>query len=211
MEHLVFSDVHSNLRALEAVLANAEYDTTICLGDIIEYGDPSNDCIAAVKNACDIVLKGNHEQWELTDKFSLLNPEERQYLETLPLEERIDEALLVHANPADPRKHSRFINSRHRALQAFDAFEESVCFVGHSHSPKVFKLSAEGELIVERPGAFIERTIDLLQGWRYIVDVGSVGQPDSSYPACYAIYDASNHAVFLRRLANPCKRQSAYS
>lgn len=190
----IISDIHANLealtRALEA-LAGSGVDQIACLGDIVGYGANPNECIELVRRHCSLVLMGNHDQAAVDLKaaefFSpharvavewtalQLAPEHKRYLEGLPLTAECAGSLLVHASPHDPAEW-HYILSEIDAQQAFGSFEHRICFVGHSHVP----------------GAFAERTRaqEVTKEDRFLVNVGSVGQPRDGDPRLsFGIFD----------------------
>ncbi len=202
MVHAILTDIHGNLEALEAVLADLERvkpASVVCLGDFVGYGASPNECIERLRPRLEEAVIGNHDlaavgrlalrsfhadaaaaaRW--TD--GTLTPENRAWLESLPLERPWRGARLVHAAPREPSEW-RYVLSARDALGEFGAFEERVCFIGHSHYPCVFDHDAL-ELRFSRADE-----IPIEPGHRYLVTVGSVGQPRDGDPrACYALYD----------------------
>lgn len=204
MRYLFISDIHSNLPALDAVLMDAEgrYDSSICLGDIIEFNRWPDECILSVKENIDYTILGNHEHWALNgqgqDPEYIPNQESMEYIRGLDVGGSLDGFLFLHANPADNKRCEIFINSIYDAQKAFNAFDENLCFVGHSHSPKYF---VENETVEVRKVLDNEFTKRLEDGCRHIIDVGSVGQLYDREYACYVIYDGDS--VTWRRVKIP--------
>ena len=112
---------------------------------------------------------------------TLLDDDQIEWLAGLPLSHTAYGATFVHASPHHPEAWARLTSFK--AVQAqFDAFSTDICFVGHSHRPAVAS-SSVGVLRVRR-------------GHRFLVDVGSVGQPRDRDPRlAYAIYDDFNFTV----------------
>src|SRR5436853_2148787 len=200
MKTALLSDVHANLEALQAVLRVARergVDRMLCLGDVVGYGGSPNECLELVRERCPMVLLGNHDSaasggGELA-RFNpnakaaalwtakVLTPEHRDYLRALPLTRHLDPYYYVHASPAAPRDWE-YIFDRFDAEPQFQFFTEPVCFIGHTHQPAIFERSTSG--CVSLPPTthrFDPRN-------RYIVNVGSVGQPRDRDPrACFVI------------------------
>jgi diadenosine tetraphosphatase ApaH/serine/threonine PP2A family protein phosphatase len=213
VKYAILSDVHANLEALRAVLADAapRADAVLCLGDTVGYGAEPAACIDLLGDRARAVVAGNHEhgvaglldiswfnRWaraaaEWTREQ--LDDDHRAWLAALPLTHELDEATLVHASPAQPDEWD-YIVSAEDGWAAFPHFTTRWCFVGHSHVPGVWSLGSSG------PDH--DRHIRLVRadaGRRYIVNVGSVGQPRDHDPrAAYGLWDADAGSVELRRV-----------
>jgi diadenosine tetraphosphatase ApaH/serine/threonine PP2A family protein phosphatase len=131
---------------------------------------------------------------------SQLDPEQLDYLQSLPYAYREPELILAHASPLEPGRW-HYIHGMADVDEYFAAFEEQLCFVGHSHRPGLYAIGKGGG--VARHDAR-ER---LRPGLRYLVNVGSVGQPRDRDPrAAYVLYDASAGRIEVRRVAYPVAR-----
>jgi diadenosine tetraphosphatase ApaH/serine/threonine PP2A family protein phosphatase len=213
------SDIHANLDALDVVLEDIkgqEIDRVVCLGDIVGYGPQPNECVRRVQETCEITIVGNHDYAALGRIDTLgfneyaraaadwtaesLDPSSVEFLENLPLTALLGEMLLVHASPSDPERWI-YVLSYQEAQRQFEAFGERLCFIGHSHLPVVIE-ELGGEIsALEFPG---DVPLRLHRDRRYIVNVGSVGQPRDRNPrAGYAWYDDEMDAAMLRRLEYP--------
>lgn len=219
MRTAFISDIHANLDALEAVLADIgrqETDRIVCLGDIVGYGPEPNPCVARVRDACTVTVVGNHDYAALGRIDTLgfneyaraaadwtaaaLDEDAIAFLEALPLETVLDGVRLVHASPLDPERWT-YILSYQEAKRQFAAFSEQICFIGHSHLPIV--VESEGEEIRAVPFS-ADVPVRIHRGRRYLVNVGSVGQPRDRDPRSgYAWYDDEASAVMMRRLEYP--------
>jgi len=216
------SDIHANIEALEIVLADIaeqDIDRIVCLGDIVGYGPDPNACVTRVREKCAVTVVGNHDYAALGRMDTLgfneyaraaadwtaqsLDPASIEFLEKLPLEIVLDGLHLVHASPLDPDRWT-YILSYQEAKRQFAAFPEKVCFIGHSHLPIV--VEQVGEEI--RAVAFTpDVPVRLHRDRRYLVNVGSVGQPRDRDPRTgYAWHDDEMGAVLLRRLEYPVAR-----
>ncbi|MDZ7372382.1 MAG: metallophosphatase family protein [candidate division KSB1 bacterium] len=215
MRIAILSDIHANLEALIAVLEDIEkqdLDAVLCLGDVVGYGPDPVECINTMKTISLFVLAGNHDHAavDLTSAQDFnpvaraavewtrrqLDEPARAYLASLPLTRQDLGVYFVHGSPFRPEEWN-YILSAADAGRAFDCFEEPVCFVGHSHVPLVLELGQDGRIRYRDPYGTV------FQGdRRYIVNVGSVGQPRDGDPrAAYGIWDRTQKAFELRRVA----------
>lgn len=202
MHYAIISDVHANLEALDSVLEairKEKVDTLLFLGDSIGYGPNPNECIEALKDEARVLLAGNHD-WAavgLTDieyfnpyarlaiewTAGVLTESNKNFLKDLPLAERLqkDSIYLVHSTPKEPSEW-HYLLSIWDAYINFHYFHERICFLGHSHEPFIMELSPGDKMV-----AYKERA-EIKDNFRYIINVGSVGQPRDGNPdAAYAI------------------------
>jgi diadenosine tetraphosphatase ApaH/serine/threonine PP2A family protein phosphatase len=213
VRYAIISDVHANLPALRAVLADAARvaDAVVCLGDVVGYGAEPEACIDLVAERAVAVVAGNHEH-AVTGRLPLdwfnpwaraaaewtrgrLDADRRAWLDGLPLVRELDDATLVHASPDEPDEWDYLVSAAD-GHAAFGAFATRLCFVGHSHRPAAWSLGSAGPEYDPRP-----REVVLDAGRRYLVNVGSVGQPrDRDARAAYAVWDAAAGCVTLRRV-----------
>ena len=201
---LVISDVHANITALEAVLADAgKVDEVWCLGDIAGYGPDPNECIERIRGLPGLTcMMGNHdyavsgamllEVFNADAKKALLRQREtvthlnRDFLRALSQEPRVCRGVtLVHGSPRDPIW--EYVMNTLVARINLDFFDTPWCLVGHSHFQAVFQYHAnKDEMSIEVPG-LAEK---YLLKERAILNPGSVGQPRDRDPrAAYAIID----------------------
>jgi len=213
MIHAIVSDVHGNFEALETVLADIEgrgVTSIACLGDFVGYGASPNECIERLRPAIQVAVAGNHDlaacgrlrlgyfnseaataaRW--TD--DRLSDASRAYLEGLPYTADWQGALLVHATPSCPEDW-HYVLSPMDAEEELAAFEGPLCLIGHSHYPGAFEAGPRGVAYTR------EADVPLRDGCRYIVNVGSVGQPRDGDPrAAYLLYDDARRTVTHVRL-----------
>jgi diadenosine tetraphosphatase ApaH/serine/threonine PP2A family protein phosphatase len=187
-------------------------DRLLCLGDLVGYGADPVRIVDAVSRRDAIVVAGNHDhasagrmdlEWfnpyaraaaEWT--AGRLSADQHRYLGELPLVLEYAGATLVHSSPRDPESWPYLVSAADGAA-AFGAFATKLCFVGHSHMPAVWTLHADGTLDYTRGAG---RTV-LTPGNRYVVNVGSVGQPRDGDPtASYAVWDLDEAAVDILRV-----------
>ncbi len=201
---IFISDIHANLVALEAVLADIErkYPNAelYCLGDIIGYGPWPVECIDRVMKRCDKAILGNHDLAVLFEPDGF-NPDAKQgiywtraqveaqpaYYDVLAdLPRWLDEGELmcVHGSPRDTQNEYCFpdIAGDGRVMEDMFRRFSGTCVCGHSHIPGVFS---------DNPWTFtpsIEILNEDLNNRKRLVNVGSVGQPRDGDPrACYTV------------------------
>jgi len=211
----VFSDVHSNLEALEAVLADMEtleLRRCFCLGDTVGYAADPAACLERVRSLGCPVLQGNHDAAAATDaeldemnlsaqagmEFSRreLSAQQRAWLGTLPLQLAEDGWEFVHGSLDAPAQWW-YVLSPEDAILHFEAQTRPLCFCGHTHAPMVWHWSDAGRLTLWRG----EGRISLPGGGKTLINVGSVGQPRDRNPdACYAVFEPRKHWIEFRRV-----------
>jgi predicted phosphodiesterase len=212
----VISDIHSNLAALKETLnflKSEDCDKIVCLGDIVGYGPRPNECIELIKKHCQVCLMGNHDHavLGLTDTYHFnqyareavtwtrrtLTISNKAYLENLPFIHRENEILYVHSTPDHPEEW-HYILSEFEAINYLKEMNHRLCFVGHSHIPITFSL--------EKGMSYDEEQQIELDSDKYIVNVGSVGQPrDGDHRLCFVIFDSESGLLKYIRLDYPVK------
>lgn len=178
---------------------------------MVGYGADPVACLEIVRQQSSTVVVGNHEHGCVglldLDWFnpvaraaalwtaSQLSDEERAYLATLPFTLTLHDATLVHASPRCPEAWEYLI-SPEDGFDVFDCFPGQLCFVGHSHRPRVWVQGEDGCRFLPSP-----QTVSLEPGHRFIVNVGSVGQPRDHDPrAAYAVWDTEAPSVTIHRV-----------
>lgn len=194
MKVAIISDIHSNLEALTAVIEEIDrrnVQTIICLGDVVGYGANPNECIELLKERTIPCVAGNHDKAVIGEKdisdFSdnakagvrwnreHLSEWNFEFLKRFPLLMENDNALFVHASPDYPEEF-RYLIFPADAVASFRYCSQPVCFVGHTHRPAIFCEDMA--------------TVKLTKEKKFIVNVGSVGQPrDGDWRACFALFD----------------------
>lgn len=205
MKLAIISDIHSNLQALSAVLQTIHLrkaDSIYCLGDIVGYGADPAACVDLVRKECVASVRGNHDQAVALDhgvenlprparKVAIhnrlaLSDDQLEYLGRLPYVHEEAPCTFVHSSPKDPHHWTR-VESLPVALQQFGAFETEVCFMGHTHLPAI--MSDKLGLVRVRKGN------------RYLINVGSVGQPRDQDPrAAFGLFDTETFEYELVRV-----------
>jgi predicted phosphodiesterase len=223
MRYALISCIHSNLPALEAVLLDTEKsncNTLVCLGDIVGYYDHPKECLDLVRSRFKFCVKGNHDDYCATTSplgdfnpdaaeriewtRGELSPVDRMWLSQLPYVMNIDDFTIVHACLDSPERWN-YIFEKIAAARHFVHQSSSICFFGHTHVPTVFKLE-KGIFHFKKEtisgGTFSQ--IKIKTGIKYLVNVGSVGQPRDNNPdSSYVIYDSNEKTVELRRVSYP--------
>ena len=218
MRYLVLTDIHANLEALEAVLADSgEFDAVLCLGDLVGYGPNPNECVDRVRELPGLVcLAGNHD-WAALGRLDLgsfnsearkaaewtaeqLRDDVRSYLEELSPKLETEDFALAHGSPRDPIW--EYLVVEQQGPPNFEEFSGPFCFVGHTHVPRTFLETKNGDAVgteIELPEAGDE--LDLADGERRIVNPGGVGQPRNGDPrAAYGIWDSDTGIFTFRRV-----------
>jgi predicted phosphodiesterase len=214
MKLALISDIHGNLEALVSVLNHIEkqkVDSVHCLGDVIGYGSDPNSCLELVHKNCDRKIMGNHEYAALgledTDDYNpaaqksamwtraQLSDREKALIAEFDISHSLGDILLIHASPYQPNEWHYILNAE-AALEAFEYLDEKLCFVGHSHVPQIY---AERENDLPRSQVGHDFLPD--EQSRYLVNIGSVGQPRDNDPrACYVTFDTDEYEVLYHRV-----------
>ncbi len=226
----ILADIHANLEALEAVLADARAcgaTRFAALGDIIGFGGAPVACAERVRDLGAIALRGNHEAALLSPSLfapfpavqrmtertrALLPPDLFKWLTTLPLTAGAEGMPLVHASFAEPARWGRLRRAEDAAANFAATSPAPLAFFGHTHRPTLFRQSAEGVVTLEPVtyDAGGSLTLRPAAGERYLVNPGSVGQPRDNDPrAAYALVDTATHALTLRRVPYDTARAAA--
>lgn len=216
MRILVISDVHANLVALDAVLADAgTWDVVWSLGDLVGYGPQPNECIERLLDLEHVAIAGNHD-WGALGKLDLaefnvdarqanlwtrdrLSPRSWSFLDTLPEVLVEGEFTLAHGSPRYPIW--EYIVYASVACLNFQHFATSTCLVGHTHLPVVFVWSSDEAEDCRALPIHADGEV-ALGDERYIINPGSVGQPRDGDPrAAYLLLDTETRAIEHRRVA----------
>ncbi len=214
MKCAVFGDVHANLEALTAVLADARSlgaEAFVCTGDVVGYHANPRESLALIRNlGCPVVL-GNHDEEAARDgeiygmnplartaiqwTRAQLTPDEKQWLRALPFTAQLHGFTVVHASLDEPQLWT-YVLSRFDALCSFSRQRTAVCFHGHTHRPRFFVQT--GQSVREEDPA---KPLHIVPGNKYFLNTGSVGCPRDGDPrAAYAIYDTAAEEITLRRV-----------
>ena len=214
----LFSDVHGNLPAFQAVLADIEkegVDARWCLGVLVGYGAQPDECVALARETCDLCLIGNHDLVVTgrldIEEFSMnaaiaatwtkehIGQEALDFLNTLEPQDESKPLGLYHASPRDPVW--EYVLSTWQALECMDEMEPRVGVVGHSHVALFFH--RDGESDVDGAVAPAGTELDLSSG-EWLVNPGGVGQPRDGDPrAAWLLLDLESWTATWRRVDYP--------
>ena len=213
----IFSDVHANIEALSAVMEafrHESIDEYYCLGDVVGYGASPNECSDIVRKVAKVTILGNHDaavagrmdysyyyeaaRHALDTHANQLTAENLAWLKSLPYKHELNKVglHLCHGSPVRLEEFE-YIFAPEQARECLGMWDElgDLTLIGHSHLCKVFAL---------RPGEVEElpsRRFTLRTGWKYIVSVGSVGQPrDYDNRASYTIFDTEKREFDFKRV-----------
>ena len=215
MRYAIFSDIHSNLEALEAALLdsqNEHINVYLCIGDIVGYGANPNECLKIAKGLFSASIAGNHD-WGVVGLLSVeyfsdyakagiywtqgnLGVEGNNFLKSLKLTFERENFILVHGTLDRPKRFDYMVDPDD-AQRSFLFLERDICFIGHTHMPGTFTKSPDGSICYSRIGL-----VKIESANKYIINVGSVGQPRDADPkASYCIYDTDRKQAKIKRVS----------
>ena len=212
----IFSDVHANIEAMTAVVEaykSEKIDMYVCIGDVVGYGASPNECCNIVRKITSHTILGNHDaavagrmdysyyydaaRQALDLHARQLSAENLAWLKTLPYEQRDGDVTFCHGSPINLEEFE-YIFSVEQAQRCLEIWDDlgAVTFIGHSHLCKSFALTRD-EVFEVVATKFVIRPEH-----RYIISVGSVGQPrDYDNRASYTIYDTDERVFEFKRVA----------
>jgi predicted phosphodiesterase len=213
LRYAILSDIHGKLRPLEAALADAQQfgaETIISLGDV-----GSDACFDLLRSAGAISVFGN---WEVSRWRELSTINQQFVLSMTPIIAG-DDFLAVHAAPWWPEEVSTVVDImdymlagrikwralfpyldenedvRWQAVAELENRNKQVLFHGHTHHREVWRIGPTGRMV-----RLSGREIALDARARYLVDVGSLGRPENSTPAGYALFDDVARTIEFREV-----------
>jgi predicted phosphodiesterase len=213
MRFAVFGDIHANLEALDAVLADAEaHECThyVCLGDIVGYNANPHECVEIIRRLECPVVKGNHDEQASSEAdMENFNPlaeeainwtrdnlgdDDKKWLRDLRLVRQVRDFTIVHATLDTPHRWGYVFNQLDAAA-SFSYQHTNLCFYGHTHAPRAY---VKDDAV---KGVPLQRLI-IESNKKYFINVGSVGQPrDGNWHASYCIFSPAERIVELRRIS----------
>jgi diadenosine tetraphosphatase ApaH/serine/threonine PP2A family protein phosphatase len=229
----VLSDIHSNLVALDSVLAAiGSVDAVWHLGDVVGYGPEPDGVVARLRERNALGVRGNHDAAAVggpeIDYFNAdakramewtrkaIGSDTRAWLAALPERRSEGDFSLVHGSPRDPTW--EYVTSASVARRNLEVLQTTYCLHGHTHLPSVFRDQsggAGGDVETLRPAAGSSLVLD---GRRLMANPGSVGQPRDGDPraSCLVLdleraelswqrvpYDIAATQAAMRRLKLP--------
>lgn len=188
----------------------------ICLGDVVGYNAAPHESLKLVRTLGCPFIMGNHDEMVagmaqgenfnalagegISHSKKHLSADDKEYLKNIPMQLRIEHFTVVHASLDDPHNWN-YINSDLEAESNFTYQHTRLCFVGHTHVPKIFMRDKQ---VHERP---VQSKFKLDKNARYLINVGSVGQPrDRDWRSSYVIYTPSNETLEFRRVEYDLER-----
>jgi diadenosine tetraphosphatase ApaH/serine/threonine PP2A family protein phosphatase len=215
MRIAVLSDIHSNLPALEAVLAAlGEVDAWWHLGDVVGYGPHPDEVVGRLREIGAVGVRGNHDaatlggleiEWFNTEArraiewtAGRISPATRAWLEALPERLELDDMTLVHGSARNPI--AEYVTSTRSARASFSAFTTPYLLHGHTHVPVAWREDGgEVEALGPRDGSELP-----LDERRLLLNPGSVGQPRDGDPRASAlVLDTEARRVTWHRVRYP--------
>jgi diadenosine tetraphosphatase ApaH/serine/threonine PP2A family protein phosphatase len=206
MRYGIFSDVHGNIEALQVVLdhlRSENVDKLAFLGDAVGYGANPDEVCDAIRAATHVAIVGNHDaavvgRMDYSEYYDAarhaldwcserLSDQNKEWLKNLPYQQRDGEVLFSHGAPLAPELFD-YLFAPEQVLDMLDAYDDlaPVTFIGHSHLTLSFKIEPD------RVTPIIQPNIECDPQSKYIITVGSVGQPRDRDPrSCCGIYDTS--------------------
>jgi predicted phosphodiesterase len=219
VRHLILSDIHGNLTALDAALAavKGKWDKSVCLGDIVGYGPDPNEVIDRIREIGAVTIRGNHDKagsgLANAEDFNpvarnaalwtreQLRPELREYLEKLPTGPlAVDGFTIVHGASRDE---DEYVFAPAQALDSLLEALSPVTFFGHTHLQGGFTMRDDkvGVLHFKPAGENQFAALAIEDGTTYLLNPGSIGQPrDGDTRAAFAIADLHNKVVEFWRI-----------
>ncbi len=215
MRYGIFSDTHANIEALTEVMKAFEresIDRYVCIGDTVGYGASPNECCDIVREKTAFTILGNHDaavsgrmdySYYYDAARNALDAHSKQitsvnmdWLKSLPYEMREEGVTFCHGSPVNLEEFE-YIFSSEQAARCHEIWDDlsTVTFIGHSHLCKSFALTRTEvfEVVADK--------FELRPEHRYIISVGSVGQPRDYDPrASYTIYDTATKVFEFKRV-----------
>jgi predicted phosphodiesterase len=216
MRLALISDVHSNVHALEQVLAQLDrekVDLIINLGDLVGYNANPNECVELIQSRPVLSLAGNHDlallDLEVAQHFNIIayqailwsreemRPEFLEFFQTLPLTREGPGFVACHGTPTSAMS---YINYHFQGKKVLKMLHKGlglrVCFFGHTHRRALWYRDIRGKVATQptTPGKIL-----LEPEWYYLINPGSVGQPRDGNPeAAYAIFDDQEFSIHYK-------------
>jgi len=215
MRLALISDIHSNVHALERVLAELRregVDLTLNLGDLVGYNANPNECLELLRERPILSLAGNHDLALLdaarAENFNIIayqaiiwsreqvRPEFREFFQNLPLTREGAGYLACHGTPTSTDSYISFHFQGKRVFNTIKALRLQVCFFGHTHRRALWYRDIRGKVATRPVGP---ENIHLDPACHYLINPGSVGQPrDGSPEAAYAIFDDQDFSIHFK-------------
>lgn len=218
----ILGDIHANIDALDVVLDDCRAQGVteyLCTGDVVGYNACPCECLELIRGLGCPVVKGNHDHY-VASELNLedfnpaaaavvqwtrkqLGPEEVGWLRDMPFSVTEKGITIVHSTMDRPENFG-YVFDHQQAETNFIQQKSPICFHGHTHCPMIYEKQLGGVFRID------PQDIQLKQGRKYFINVGSVGQPRDGDPrATYVIYDPLARLVQYRRLEYDVARAQA--
>ncbi len=219
MRLALISDIHSNVQALEQVLARLDQeqvDLVLNLGDLVGYNANPNECVELLQSRPVLSLAGNHDlallNVELAQHFNIIayqaiiwaqsevRPEFLEFFQDLPPTREGQDYLACHGTPTSADSYINHHFQGKKVLKTLDkGLKLRVCFFGHTHRRALWYKDIRGKVATQPVGS---GKILLEPTWHYLINPGSVGQPRDGNPeASYAIFDDQEFSIHYKSVA----------
>lgn len=218
MRVALLADIHGNLEALRACIADARGQGVgrwVYLGDIVGYGADPVACVEIVREACEkgaVAIKGNHDEAVNGSRFRLneaalaaidwtravLAADDKAFLDKLPMSVTESDCFYVHASASRPENWP-YVMGLDEAIDSLNATPAHLTVCGHIHTPALYNLAVTGKIMQHAPVA--GTAIPLLSQRRWLAVMGAVGQPRDGNPAAaYGLYDTGSREIRFCRV-----------
>lgn len=216
MKIAIISDIHSNMEAFTAFI-NIAKETGIeeiySCGDIVGYGPNPEECVKLYTEHRIIGVKGNHDAAVVDESVlfgfntyarsaivftkRILSKAGENFLKDLPFLIETEKFTIFHGFPSI-RAPFRYILTEDDAMEAFMNVKTPISFYGHTHKPCICVLTQDNKFEVIYPE---EKTkYEIKEGFKYLINVGSIGQPRDGNPkSIFAVYDDKLHEFEFMR------------
>ena len=213
MRYAIIADIHGNLEGLHVVLDDIKKQGcthVACLGDVVGYGANPKECLDIIRGMNIPVVKGNHDEYigstedpegfndaaaeAVTWSRNQLTEDDRKWLRELKYKRFVANFTIVHSTLDVPERWG-YVFEKLQAASSFTYQTTQACFFGHTHVPLAFIKDT-----AVRGGSYYP-SLKMEAGKKYLVNVGSVGQPRDGDPrAGYVVFDIQSQTIELRRL-----------
>jgi predicted phosphodiesterase len=215
VRYAIVSDIHANRQAWGAVLTDIlaqRADTILCLGDVVGYGPSPIEVLESVHENCQAIVLGNHDavvgglfepdifnenarriiEWTRDQ----LGKEAAQYFSRMPREMDGEGFIAAHSEIVEPERFN-YVEDEQEARANFAFSKFALLFVGHTHKSGIFILDPASDTV----RWYNATDFTLRDDRRYIVNVGSVGDPrDPDVRATYVLYDSERRTVAYQKV-----------
>ncbi len=219
MRYAVMADIHSNIEALRAVLdvcKSERIDTYLCCGDLVGYSASPLECLETVRAMKMICVAGNHD-WAVSGKLDydhftdqgkagveyaqkVLGDEDKDWLSNLHLVQKNQDCFMTHGTLNDPQRF-KYLRKENQVADITYLMDRALCFLGHTHAANVYVDFGGNAHMVHTDQVSVEAN------GKYVVNVGSVGQPRDGNPqAAFCIYDSTEKVIQIRRMSYDIKK-----